>query len=179
MPSAQMMKYCSNCGRNTLHIQQQQGTATNLVHIILVIMTLGLWLVVWALAQPIRAMTEPPKCTVCGNSSLGFSIPREPIAPQGQKDTVNEDRIPCPFCAEMIKREARVCRFCQRDLPEQWAGVIEPVQQDGVLLEGIRRKVTKSVTDGTPSEVVTYVFGGSEYPTLQEAKDAKENTKWY
>ena len=23
----------------------------------------------------------------------------------------------CPFCAEMIKAEARVCRFCNRDLP--------------------------------------------------------------
>lgn len=23
----------------------------------------------------------------------------------------------CPFCAEMIKREAIVCRFCKRDVP--------------------------------------------------------------
>jgi len=23
----------------------------------------------------------------------------------------------CPFCAEMIKPDARVCRFCGRDLP--------------------------------------------------------------
>jgi hypothetical protein len=30
----------------------------------------------------------------------------------------------CPSCAEMVKREAKVCRFCQRDLPEP-----EPIAQ--------------------------------------------------
>ncbi len=24
----------------------------------------------------------------------------------------NDDRIPCPDCAEMIKKEAKKCRFC-------------------------------------------------------------------
>ena len=30
-------------------------------------------------------------------------------------------RSPCPFCAEPVKRQAKVCPHCQRDLPEGWA----------------------------------------------------------
>jgi hypothetical protein len=31
---------------------------------------------------------------------------------------IGEGQRKCPFCAEMIKAEARVCRFCGRDLPD-------------------------------------------------------------
>lgn len=28
----------------------------------------------------------------------------------------NENRYPCPRCAELIKKEAKVCRFCKSEL---------------------------------------------------------------
>ena len=34
-----------------------------------------------------------------------------------QKQLASGDTQKCPYCAELIKSEAKVCRFCQRDLP--------------------------------------------------------------
>lgn len=33
-------------------------------------------------------------------------------------------RMPCPFCAELIKPNARVCRFCNRPVKVQAEGVV-------------------------------------------------------
>lgn len=38
-----------------------------------------------------------------------------------------EGRVPCPYCAEMIKPEARVCPHCQRDLEQTAAAEVAGV----------------------------------------------------
>jgi hypothetical protein len=43
--------------------------------------------------------------------------------PPNRSPEPTEDRLPCPFCAEMIISAAVLCRFCGRELPGNWATV--------------------------------------------------------
>src|SRR5262245_35336317 len=60
----QLMKHCATCGQRTLHVQQVES---NVFHLLMTIVTLGLWIVVW-LTAPIRK--SGAQCTVCGHSWL-------------------------------------------------------------------------------------------------------------
>ncbi len=75
MATRQVMRHCEHCAQQTLHLQQYMSAGT---HIVLLLITGGLWLFVllayyllagW-LIEPVRKAMDKGKCTVCG------SVPR-------------------------------------------------------------------------------------------------------
>jgi len=65
MPTAQRMIYCSHEKRKTVHLVQKRN---GIFHLILTVITGGLWLPIWLYAS---ITTSRPECTVCGKKNWG------------------------------------------------------------------------------------------------------------
>jgi len=59
-------RHCKTCGQKRLFEKEKQN---NLLHLILSLVTVGIWLPVWILIAVLGAF-KPYRCTVCGESKL-------------------------------------------------------------------------------------------------------------
>lgn len=65
----------------------------------------------------------------------------------GNKSITESTNKKCPFCAETIKQEAVICRFCNRDVPPQVKPIIELITAQTYL---------KSINDGDKATYEKY-----------------------
>jgi RNA polymerase subunit RPABC4/transcription elongation factor Spt4 len=108
----QKSAFCPTCGRQRLFVAP---TPSHLLHLVLTLITFGIWLIVWLL---IGAKTGPYRCSVCGTTeaqerSQTTTIDRARPRAGGQSTAIRNRE--CPFCKRPMRRDASVCPTCRRE----------------------------------------------------------------
>jgi hypothetical protein len=82
----------------------------------------------------------------------------------------------CPFCAEQVKAEAIVCRFCQRDLPPMKDASTPPSDIHGHKKDMFSAE-QKTIMERFGIEYVDglFVYEGRGYSTLSDIPFGKKN----
>jgi len=79
-----------------------------------------------------------------------------------KQERAEEDRMPCPECADLINPQAKLCKHCHSKLPDGWAGktVAEAAQEliameDKTDSEEVQDEKTETVYTGGPDPAVS------------------------
>ena len=70
-----------------------------------------LWFIYGALVWPIALVHA-----LLIKADTGTIAPAPAVRPTPPGHPLSAERL-CPHCAETVKHDAKICRFCQRDLP--------------------------------------------------------------
>jgi hypothetical protein len=99
--------YCRRCAVPSK--LERKGT-NHVLHLLLSIVTLGLWLIVWI---GVAVKFGGWSCSQCGSEDVTTSVPRNatalPPVPPGVSPLTH---VRCPDCREFVLAEARKCKHC-------------------------------------------------------------------
>jgi|SRR5690554_3070057 len=106
-----MFRICTNCGYEGKAKFKTKGSFLIEIVLWLFFIIPGLIYSLWRMSA-----SKMMVCPECDN--INTMIPADsPRAVNGIKSNL----IKCPYCAELIKPEAKICRFCGRNVNEQEA----------------------------------------------------------
>ena len=110
---------CRNCGNQVRPIVSTKLNGCFLIVLLIFFIIPGLLYWVWAGTQKILTC---PKCNA-QNTLIPLESPEGKRLVQGseagsqaQSQQASRDERPCPWCAEPILTEAKVCKHCGRDV---------------------------------------------------------------
>lgn len=124
-------------------------------------MTLTAWVIIWFLCGIASSVIASNKGYSAGSWFLiGFLFGPLAVLAVLTKSKSNDEvenqalkdgsAIKCPFCAETIKAEARVCKHCGRDIPKARLGsiVVDESQYKSAVIGGDINKLKQLVISG-------------------------------
>ena len=110
--------------RDQLIAKRADHQTAHLLHLILSVITLGIWIPIWILVALSHAnerakIDRQLKALAQGESAANQRVQASASSPD-TSDRRNDEsnRVPCPECAERILPEAKRCRFCGADVSQ-------------------------------------------------------------
>ena len=106
--------------------------------------------------------------TVVGAVLLGFGFSNRSTPTPSNTDgtSATDSTRNCPYCAEVIKAQAIVCRFCNRELPVGEVGTVRNACNPSRASASYKDLMTKH---GITFDGVRYRYGEYKYDTFETA----------
>lgn len=137
MGTTQVMNHCNHCGGKTMHLAPQ---TSHILHLILSIVTVGLWIPVWLLVALSRGK---PQCSVCGGQRGLFGFGTSGAKPVASGPPSYAPAGSCGACGVGLEGDwARrgICASCQREAQAKEQPV-PPLESSDDVVSTIERLV--------------------------------------